>query len=301
MKKLLIFTLIALFALSAFSCNTQPPKPSETTDGEITTDEITMGGELTTDETTDSPMLGLTVISISSPVETFSENAPTQERYEFPNYYITISEEEGNALIIDTDVSAQPGIGHYIRGFLFDSMWELYETLAITGISDSMLKRVKFDLAYLRYTTVPLLNVNRLYVPRTPDPYLSDFNPRWTGDEYSATLYFDEEAHADTDSAMFAFLNEDSYNRMYEKESSDYIYKLECETKTLHVFERCDNENQDGSDSGDVTYDISIFGTQYGEYFFYELHNLKERPDIEWLSEFGISPFDYVDPSVETN
>ena len=58
MKRFIIFTLIALFALSAFSCNTQPPQPSETTDGittdsELTTDETTTEAEVTTDgETT---------------------------------------------------------------------------------------------------------------------------------------------------------------------------------------------------------------------------------------------------------
>ena len=76
------------------------------------------------------------------------------------------------------------------------------------------------------------------------------------------------------------------------------LYTIRAGGKTLHIKETwagpCPyvEENCDEAIYGGHIMKMRIIGEENGEYFWYNLGNMSERPSAEWLMSFGLTPYE---------
>lgn len=114
-------------------------------------------------------------------------------------------------------------------------------------------------------------NLNKKYKDFLSNPHVTLIEQQET-DERSATVYYGKTSYAKVKDICYAICVGDKKMLIQER------YLLETEVDGVEV-------------SSDVPRIIEFWGIENGGYFYGYFFYFKERPSVEWLSEFGITPY----------
>lgn len=87
-----------------------------------------------------------------------------------------------------------------------------------------------------------------------------------------------------------------SYTKTYYNGVESYMktrQTYETAEKTLYIWKTY--YDYDGNEDA-APYRIDICGEENGGYFYFYIYGLRENPDVQWLSQFGIKPFEGNEP-----
>jgi hypothetical protein len=120
----------------------------------------------------------------------------------------------------------------------------------------------------------------------------------FTYDQYEEEVDLAKNFHTRTTCKVHSVVTEEDRNatvtrftNLLDKECKRIYYTITVGDKTLHI-----SENYTLGDTADVLDNVQICGSDNGEYFYYMLDSLSERPSVEWLSKFGLR--EYVETEV---
>ena len=201
----------------------------------------------------------------------------------------------------------------------FSSVEEMRQKILAGEVSEKDLSSAYFHARFTDGIT-EIYDLSHLYEACTPDNTQIK-HVTWGGDKYSIAFEsttFDtgyisictEEMYNQEFSERYAnFPNElqtvysvrniaerNAEETLYGNHTGEYKmlkYTLSDETRTLYVQETYCLEHWDEDwVSETVPHRIFLFGTEKGAMFYTSFSGLSERPSVDWLSSFGVTPLD---------
>lgn len=205
----------------------------------------------------------------------------------------------------------------------FDSVAEMKAEILSGDLDDSQLYAIWFTAKDKKM--VEIYDLDKLQIPLLPTDYTLT-RAKWYGISYSVGFKGNS---AVVSSGSVSCMGEEKYRSLFEQqlaiatnenhkvmsdtvvsernarvihsstgvaELRDVFYTLSgANGYTLHIMETYvlryyRNTSTDTSDT--VPQSIHMFGTNGENYFHSYFHKPKERPSVEWLSSFGLTPFD---------
>lgn len=264
-------------------------------------------------------ILAITLLSACAP-------NPYQVINEDGQYYIVINQKESAPKNTNKTVyegSEQPYI-------VFESVDEMKNDILSGNYSEeewgALIRLSKFSYFDGK---IPICNLDTLCEPVFPTMYDS-YTIRWTGVDYSFKLLdadekdvrvvvvlskdeydkkverwrnwqdyidtgiYDEEIDLQIDSEQNAalysytywYFNTNGYGNALHEAQKDYIYLFEANGNVYYVFEHY-AENT----SANVPEYVQIYGKSNDMYFWIAIFDPLERPSREWISSFGLVPY----------
>ena len=294
-----IFLCLSVCVSALAACNTAP-EPSETSGDAGTSEEVTTDG-VTTD--------GENVVVVP-----YEDGRVYQSEYAFDDYKVWVKDGTYYLELIGVeDFGKSASIYDSIYTLNFDSLWDFYETVMLTGLTRDQLNNVSMFETFGIIGVKKILDMNALCAPVMPENYQMGACT-WKG----ATTYRVQISAQDGVTGTYSRLKEETYRKRAEFFEDDWVitsvtedterggeitqyttafgthqvimYDIETAEKTLHVQELY-KVTSEGVTNAPHT--VMIYGQQGEEYFSFQLQGLTARPSVEELAVFGVRPFDY--------
>lgn len=211
----------------------------------------------------------------------------------------------------------------------FKSMAEMKNDLETGNFTEEELEMISGYITDSK-GRLPICDLTALIEPTYPSDFVYQ-TITWTGRSYTFSLDVNESIVRGDLYADFQFKNQrdwkysvDFYSNYEEQEDSilkvttepernakvyyftmfgdrgkkNVYYTIETGSKQLYIWEEYDEMYSINRDPS-VPWKILIYGKQDETYFYVSMRDFKERPTVEWLSEFGVKH--YVDTAENTD